>query len=66
MYRVSGFLRGLLAGAAALSALLLAPQVRAGFTPETLEGFELTHLRGVVSIVLPEEKVIEVIDPEGA
>ena len=65
MYRVSGFRRGLLAGAAALSALLLAPQVRAGFTPETLEGFELTHLRGVVSIVLPEEKVIEVIDPEG-
>ena len=25
----------------------------------------MTHLRGVVSTVLPEEKVIEVIDPEG-
>ena len=40
-------------------------QARAGFSPEQLAGFELTHLRGVVSTVLPDEKVIEVIDPEG-
>ncbi|MEB3254519.1 MAG: hypothetical protein VKI93_07390 [Synechococcus sp.] len=65
MNRLTGFCRGLVAGAAALSALVLTPQARAGFTPEALEGFELTHLRGVVSTVLPEEKVIEVIDPEG-
>ena len=65
MNRLSGFCRGLVTGAAALSALVLTPQARAGFTPEALEGFELTHLRGVVSTVLPEEKVIEVIDPEG-
>ena len=65
MNRVSGLCRGLVAGAAALSALVLTPQVRAGFSPEALEGFELTHLRGVVSTVLPDEKVIEVIDPEG-
>ena len=65
MNRLPGLCRGLVAGAAALSALALTPQVRAGFTPEALEGFELTHLRGVVSTVLPEKKVIEVIDPEG-
>ena len=65
MNRLSGLCRGLVAGAAALSALVLTPQVRAGFSPEALEGFELTHLRGVVSTVLPDEKVIEVIDPEG-
>lgn len=38
---------------------------RAGFSPQDLAGFEVTHLRGVVSVVLPDEKVIEVIDPEG-
>ena len=65
MNRLPGLCRGLVAGAAALSALVLTPQVRAGFSPEALEGFELTHLRGVVSTVLPDEKVIEVIDPEG-
>ena len=65
MNRLPGLCRGLVAGAAALSALALTPQVRAGFTPEALEGFELTHLRGVVSTVLPKKKVIEVIDPEG-
>ena len=65
MNRLSGLCRGLMAGAAALSALVLTPQARAGFSPEALEGFELTHLRGVVSTVLPDEKVIEVIDPEG-
>ena len=38
---------------------------RAGFTAEQLAGFEVTHLRGVVNAVLPKQKVIEVIDPEG-
>jgi hypothetical protein len=38
---------------------------RAGFTPEQLAGFEVTHLRGEVNAVLPKQKVIEVIDPEG-
>ena len=40
-------------------------EVRAGFSPEQLAGFEVTHLRGVVNVVLPDQKVIEVIDPEG-
>ena len=39
--------------------------VQAGFTPRQLEGFELTHMRGVVTSVLPEQKVIEVLGPEG-
>lgn len=66
MIRSLGFGRALLAGVAAVvSAFSLDVQVRAGFTPEELASFEVTHLRGVVSEVLPEEKVIEVIDPEG-
>jgi len=65
MNRFFGLNKLLLAGAAAGSALLLGTQARAGFSPEQLAGFELTHLRGVVSTVLPDEKVIEVIDPEG-
>ena len=65
MNRLSSLCHGLVAGAAVLSTLALTPQARAGFTPEALEGFELTHLRGVVSTVLAKEKVIEVIDPEG-
>ena len=65
MNRFFGLNQLLLAGAAAGSALLLGTQARAGFSPEQLAGFELTHLRGVVSTVLPDEKVIEVIDPEG-
>lgn len=65
MNRLSSLCHGLVAGAAALSTLALTSQARAGFTPEALEGFELTHLRGVVSTVLAEKKVIEVIDPEG-
>ena len=39
--------------------------VQAGFTPEQLEGFELSHMRGVVTAVLPKQKVIEVLGPEG-
>ena len=65
MNRFFGLNQLLLAGAAAGSALLLSTQARAGFSPEQLAGFEVTHVRGVVSTVLPEEKVIEVIDPEG-
>ena len=66
MTRSSGFNRGLFAGAAAaIASLLLNSSARAGFSPEDLAGFEVTHLRGVVSVVLPDEKVIEVIDPEG-
>ena len=66
MTRSSGFSRGLFAGAAAaIASLLLNSSARAGFSPEDLAGFEVTHLRGVVSVVLPDEKVIEVIDPEG-
>ena len=66
MSRSSGFSRGLFAGAAAaIASLLLNSSARAGFSPEDLAGFEVTHLRGVVSVVLPDEKVIEVIDPEG-
>ena len=57
---------GLFVGAlGALSALLLTPQARAGFSAEDLAGFEVTHLRGVATVVLTDEKVIEVIDPEG-
>ena len=65
MNRFFGLSQLLLAGAAAGSALLLSTQARAGFSPEQLAGFEVTHVRGVVSTVLPDEKVIEVIDPEG-
>lgn len=65
MNRFFGLNQLLLAGAAAGSALLLSTQARAGFSPEQLAGFEVTHVRGVVSTVLPDEKVIEVIDPEG-
>ena len=66
MTRCSGISRVLAAGAAALvSALAFDMPSRAGFTPEQLAGFEVTHLRGEVNAVLPKEKVIEVIDPEG-
>ena len=37
----------------------------AGFTPEQLAGFEVTHLRGTVSTALPDQNVLEIIDPEG-
>ena len=65
MNRLFGLNQLLLAGVAAGSALLMSTQARAGFSPEQLAGFEVTHVRGVVSTVLPDEKVIEVIDPEG-
>jgi len=66
MSRCSGISRVLAAGAAALvSALALDMPSRAGFTPEQLAGFEVTHMRGEVNAVLPKQKVIEVIDPEG-
>ena len=66
MSRCSGISRVLAAGAAALvSALALDMPSRAGFTSEQLAGFEVTHLRGEVNAVLPKQKVIEVIDPEG-
>ena len=66
MTRSSGISRVLAAGAAALvSTLAFSMPSRAGFTPEQLAGFEVTHLRGVVNAVLPKQKVIEVIDPEG-
>ena len=66
MTRCSGISRVLAAGASALvSALAFDMPSRAGFTPEQLAGFEVTHLRGEVNAVLPKQKVIEVIDPEG-
>ena len=66
MTRCSGISRVLAAGAAAVvSTLAFNMPARAGFTPEQLAGFEVTHLRGVVNAVQPEQKVIEVIDPEG-
>ena len=66
MTRCSGISRVLAAGAAAVvSTLAFHMPSRAGFTPEQLAGFEVTHLRGEVNAVLPKQKVIEVIDPEG-
>ena len=66
MTRCSGISRVLAACAAAVvSALAVDMPSRAGFSPEQLAGFEVTHLRGVVNAVLPKQKVIEVIDPEG-
>ena len=66
MTRCFGISRVLAAGAAAVvSTLAFSMPSRAGFTPEQLAGFEVTHLRGVVNAVLPKQKVIEVIDPEG-
>ena len=66
MTRCFGISRVLAAGAAAVvSALAFDMPSRAGFTPDQLAGFEVTHLRGEVNAVLPKQKVIEVIDPEG-
>ena len=63
---LSGIRLSLLAcGAAVLSALSCPIEARAGFSPEQLEGFELSHIRGTVTTVLPERKVLEIIDPEG-
>ena len=63
MIRRFGVRSRLLAAAAALWAGMV--PVQAGFTPEQLEGFELTHMRGVVTAVLLKQKVIEVLGPEG-
>ena len=62
----SGFRRALLAsGVAVLSALAAGSPARAGFSPEQLAGFEVTHIRGTVTTVLPDQKVLEIVDPEG-
>ena len=62
----SGFRRALLAGGvAALSALAWVTPGRAGFSPEQLAGFEVTHIRGTVTTILPDQKVLEIVDPEG-
>ena len=62
----SGFRRALLAsGVVVLSALASIAPGRAGFSPEQLAGFEVTHIRGTVTTVLPDQKVLEIVDPEG-
>jgi len=62
----SGFRRALLAsGVAALSVLAWVSPGRAGFSPEQLAGFEVTHIRGTVTTILPDQKVLEIVDPEG-
>ena len=62
----SGFRRALLAsGVAALSVLAWVTPGRAGFSPEQLAGFEVTHIRGTVTTILPDQKVLEIVDPEG-
>ena len=65
MVRMSGFRAALITAAVAVSALTVNSPARAGFSLEELEGFEVTHLRGVVNVVSPAQKVIEVVDPEG-
>ena len=65
MVRTSGFRAALITAAAAASALTVNIPARAGFSLEELAGFEVTHLRGVVNVVSPAQKVIEVVDPEG-
>ena len=65
MFRTSGFRAALITAAAAASALTVNIPARAGFSLEELAGFEVTHLRGVVNVVSPAQKVIEVVDPEG-
>ena len=65
MFRTSGFRAALITAAATASALTVNIPARAGFPLEELAGFEVTHLRGVVNVVSPAQKVIEVVDPEG-
>ena len=65
MVRTSGFRAALITAAAVASALTVNIPARAGFSLEELAGFEVTHLRGVVNVVSPAQKVIEVVDPEG-
>ena len=65
MLRISGFRAALMTSAVAVSTLTVNSPARAGFSLEELAGFEVTHLRGVVNVVSPAQKVIEVVDPEG-
>ena len=65
MLRISGFRAALMTAAVAVSTLTVNSPARAGFSLEELAGFEVTHLRGVVNVVSPAQKVIELVDPEG-
>ena len=65
MLRISGFRAALMTAAVAVSTLTVNSPARAGFSLEELAGFEVTHLPGVVNVVSPAQKVIEVVDPEG-
>ena len=65
MLRISGFRAALMTAAVAVSTLTVNSPARAGFSLEELAGFEVTHLRGVVNVVSPAQKVIEVVDLEG-
>ena len=47
------------------SAVLCPQRALAGFNEEQLAGFEVTELIGTVSEALANEKVIEIVDPEG-
>ena len=47
------------------SAVICPQRAFAGFSPKQLAGFEVTELKGTVSEALTEEKVIEIVDPEG-
>jgi len=52
---------------AALGASLTLPAVgaRAGFSPEQLAGHEATEIQATVTTVIPDEKVLEIEDPQG-
>ena len=43
----------------------LTQRAEAGFSPEQLAAFEITEMKATVTTSLPDEKVIEVIDPHG-
>ena len=47
------------------SAVICPQRAFAGFSAKQLAGFEVTELKGTVSEALTEEKVIEIVDPEG-
>jgi len=57
--------RVLLIGTLLASALVCPYRAHAGFSQEQLDGFEVSELRGTVSEVLPNQKVLEIVDPEG-
>lgn len=52
---------------AVLGASLTLPAVgaRAGFSPEQLAGHEVTEIQATVTAVIPDEKVLEIEDPQG-